>query len=145
LRAGGRLPAFSLRDLDGNRQTLKQYAGQLLVLHFWASWCPYCRGESPKLTELSEQWAARGVRVLTVSLDEDVSKLTSFLRSRPLPYPVVAAGASGDQLAARYEISGIPVTYIVATDGRIATRLDGRSDIIGAVRQALATAVPSEI
>ena len=52
---GQRPPAFSVLDITGQRQTLTQYRGQIIVLHFWASWCPYCRGEIPKLLQIHEQ------------------------------------------------------------------------------------------
>ena len=130
-------PPFSAVDLSGEQHTLQDYLGSVLVLHFWASWCPYCRGEIPKLKTLHEQWASKGVRVLTVSVDEDPAQLRRFVAKAALPYPVVADGEANFSVSDRYGIDGIPVTYVVGRDGQIASALPGRADIIGAVQRAL--------
>ena len=138
LERGQRLPSFSGRDLDGESHTLSQYRGKVLILHFWATWCPYCRGEIPKLTRIHEQWGTQEVRVLTVSVDEQVSELKRFLREWDLPYPVIAAATQRVSFAERFEVSGIPVTYIIDPTGRIAVRFNGAGDLIMAVRDVLA-------
>jgi peroxiredoxin len=138
LNPGQRPPAFAASDLNGNQHTLAQYEGNILVLHFWASWCPYCRSEIPELTQLHQAWASNGVRVLTVSVDENRSRLKRFITQAALPYPVIVDSEANPSIADQYGISGIPVTYIVIRDGRIASRLDGSSDLLTAVRRALA-------
>lgn len=145
LRPGQWPPRFAAEDLSGNRQTLEQYEGKILVLHFWASWCPFCRGEIPKLTTLHEQWVSKGVAVLTVSLDEDRAQLEQFVQQATLPYPVVADSQAPTSLGRRYDVSGIPVTYILGRDGRIIFRFEGRADIIGAAQTALEQHPPSQI
>lgn len=137
LGAGYRPPQFTASDLDGQVHSLASYQGHVLVLHFWASWCPYCRGEIPELTQLYQEWASKGVRVLAVSTDQDVAKLRRFVGTTKLPYPVVADAAVPSSVAKRYGISGVPVTYIVTRNGRIASRLSGSGDILGAVQRAL--------
>ena len=138
LEAGDRPPPFSATDLNGHAQTLSQYRGQVVVLHFWASWCPYCRGEIPKLKQVHAQGSSNGVAVVAVSVDDDVDALQRFLASSALGYPVIADADTDPSLADQYDISGIPVTYIVMRDGHIASKLEGSSDIAGAVQQALA-------
>lgn len=135
--AGYRLPEFSATDLSGAPQSLSRYKGSILVLHFWASWCPYCRQEMPKLTQLATEFAAQGVRVLAISSDEDSEKLTAFVAQHQLPYPVVADLKSAAPVFDQYGISGIPVTFVVAKDGHAAFRLNGSSDIVGAVQALL--------
>jgi peroxiredoxin len=134
LGVGYRPPEFESKDLGGTAQSIEKYRGSVLVLHFWATWCPYCRNEIPELTELQTQWADKGVRVLAVSTDQDARKLEQFLAKSPVPYPVVHDPA----IAGQYAVSGIPVTYVVGRDGRIVQRLEGASDIISTVERALA-------
>ncbi len=133
LGEGYRPPPFTATDLAGKPHSLEDQKGRVVVLHFWASWCPYCRTEIPELRELHEQWAAKGVRVVTVSIDENVEQLKQFVAEQGLPYPVI----SDMDLADQYAVSGIPVTYVIAKDGRIVTRLGGAGDIIEAVKRAL--------
>ena len=143
LEVGDRPPPFSARDLTGTRHALTSYQGCVLVLHFWASWCPYCRGEIPKITALHNEWRLKGVQVLTISTDRDAEQLRRFVKQAALPYPVIADGEVRSSVADEYGISGIPVTYIVAPDGRIASRLDGSADIVGAVQDALEHSPPA--
>ena len=134
---GYQLPAFQITDLTGQPHTLSQYKDQVLVLHFWATWCPYCRKEVDKLIQLVNDYRAKGVRVLAISSDEQPGALQAFIAEHKLPYPVAADLQGERSVFAQYGVSGIPVTLIVARDGRIAERLNGSSDIIGAVERAL--------
>ena len=143
LGKGFRPPPFTATDLAGHEQTLEGYAGQVLVLHFWASWCPYCRKEIPKLQTLQEdRWTSDGVRVIAVSTDHDPSTLKQFIKERGVTYPVIADGEHDLAISEQYGISGIPVTYVIGRDGRIVKRLDGSSDIVGTVEEALKASVP---
>jgi len=137
LGVGFQPPEFSVKDLDGTAQSLAAYRGEVVVLHFWATWCPYCRTEIPELTELQEAWRAKGVRVLAVSTDADEGVLRQFVAAQRLAYPVIADRSGGSALAEQYGISGIPATYIIGRDGLIARRLNGASDIVDAVRAVL--------
>ena len=138
LGVGYRPPEFSALDLNGQRHSLSDYRGRVVVLHFWASWCPYCRGEIEELVRLHREWASKGVRVLTISTDESVEQLKQFIAKAGLPYPVIADLETDPSVAEQYGIGGIPVTLIVGADGHIAARLEGSSDIIGEVQRVLA-------
>lgn len=135
---GQRPPAFSVKDLRGQRQTLKQYRGQVVVLHFWATWCPYCRGEIPKLLEAFQHGAQQRVTVLTVSVDKDLAQLQAFVEQAALPYSVIHDGDQDSSLADAYGVGGIPVTYLIDRDGRIAYRFSGSSDFVSAIQYLLA-------
>ena len=137
LGIGQRPPDFAVQDLAGASQSLQQHKGRVVVLHFWASWCGFCRSEIPELLALHNEWSARGVDVLTVSIDRQPEQLRQFLAATPLPYPIIVDQEQGDLLASRFDVSGIPVTYIVDRDGRIALHLQGASDITAAVRETL--------
>lgn len=131
---GQRMPAFAVKDTAGKQHTMSRYKGDVLILHFWATWCPYCRGEIPELTQLSQAAAGQGAKVLAVSVDRDSKALQQFLDQHKLPYPVVAdAGAS---LANEYGVEGLPTSFIVAPDGRLSEILPGAGDLHGAVARA---------
>ena len=140
---GRQLPAFTVTDLAGKTHTLQQYQGRILVLHFWATWCGYCRGEIPELMEAQTTLSEQGVSVLAISVDQDRETLAQFLQRTPLPYPVVADGDAKEPLSSQYGITGLPVTFVIGRDGRIAARLYGSSDILGAVTDALQPSAPA--
>jgi cytochrome c biogenesis protein CcmG, thiol:disulfide interchange protein DsbE len=138
VRSGDRPPPFSVTDVTGKVHSLDEYRDQVLVLHFWASWCPYCRTEIDELRELHHRWSERGVRVLAVSVDQDPRAFRRFLASVKLPYPVVLDPDTSPSMAERYRISGIPVTVVIGSDGVIAERIEGAGDILRAAERALA-------
>ena len=138
LSVGQRPPPFAATDLRGQRQSLKQYRGQVVVLHFWATWCPYCRGEIPKLLEVYRHGETQDVTVLAVSVDRDVEQLAAFVTQATLPYIVIPDARSDTSLADLYGVQGIPVTYVLDRDGRIAYRFFGSADLIGAVQRLMA-------
>ncbi|MBI4003389.1 MAG: TlpA family protein disulfide reductase [Candidatus Omnitrophica bacterium] len=141
---GQRPPGFSVLDLQGQRHSLKQYRGRVVVLHFWASWCPYCRGEIPKLLQVHEQGSPQGVTVLAVSVDQNLAQLQAFVQQAGLPYIVIPDAHSPSSIANAYGVRGIPVTYLLDRDGRIASRFFGSADLISAVQRLLTHSSKSE-
>jgi peroxiredoxin len=129
LEPGYTPPAFSGKDLEGKRHTLDQYKGNYVVLHFWATWCPYCRQEIPKLTQVYDEYSDQGVKVLAVSVDEDLNGLRAFVKEKQLPYTVVADVHSDFSAAKAYRVAGIPMTYIIEPDGTILQGFQGPSTI----------------
>ena len=138
LSVGQRPPAFSVLDLQGQQHSLKQYRGRVVVLHFWASWCPYCRGEIPKLLQIHEQNSPQEVAVLAVSVDQDLAQLQTFVQQAGLPYIVIPDARNPSSIASAYGVQGIPVTYLLDRDGRIAYRFLGSADLLGAMQRLLA-------
>ena len=135
---GDHPPSFSAADLKGARHTLKDYRGQVLVLHFWASWCPHCQEEVPKLVQLHRSWGDKGVQVLTVSIDTNRTQLTRFIAFNDVAYPVVLDMDVPSSVVEAYEVWGVPTTFVVSRDGHIASRLDGNADLLGEVQRVLA-------
>jgi peroxiredoxin len=138
LRPGQQPPPFTAVDLDGAPHTLAAYKDNIVLLHFWATWCPYCRKEIPKLKQIVEEQGSHGVKVLAISVDEDVEALREFVRQQQLTYPVISEAANKQSLAAMYEVSGIPTTYVIDRVGRLVGRFQGQGDLRDAVSQLLA-------
>ncbi|MBI1992495.1 MAG: TlpA family protein disulfide reductase [Candidatus Omnitrophica bacterium] len=117
--AGTTAPAFEAVDLAGAPQSLAANKGHVVLLQFWASWCPHCRSDLPYLKELATKYPKKGLRVLTVSVDQELDKLQAFLQKEQVPYPVIHAAAY-PSLPERYEMQGIPGYYLIDAKGTIA-------------------------
>jgi peroxiredoxin len=119
LLEGAPAPAFHATDLAGVARSLTDSAGQVTLLQFWASWCPYCRKDLPLMKQLFAQHEGKGVRIVTVSIDEDLEKLKAFVGNEAVPYPIIAA-AGQPGLPELYETRGIPAYFLIDQRGRIA-------------------------
>jgi len=115
---GTTAPAFDAVDLAGASQSLAANKGHTVLLQFWASWCPHCRSDVPYMKELATKYEKKGVKVLTVSVDQEPDKLQAFLQKEQLPYPVITASAY-PTLPALYEMQGIPGYYLIDAKGTI--------------------------
>lgn len=121
------LQALELPDLDGRLQPLSQWRGKILVVNFWATWCPPCRREIPDFVRLSRDYAGRGVQFVGLSIDQP-DKIRAFRDELHVPYPLLVGDAPALQLAAGLgnPSLGLPFTLILAPDGSIAyTHLGG--------------------
>jgi peroxiredoxin len=126
--AGGRKPApdFALKDRSGKTLTLKKYRGKVVLLDFWATWCHGCKEEIPWFSEFQRKYAARGLTVVGVSLDDDGWKVVKpFLANAKLPYRVVLGD---DPTAKKYGIESMPDTFLIDRHGRIAAAYAGLVD-----------------
>jgi len=103
---------------------LAQKEGKVLVFNFWATWCGPCLEEIPILEEIHEEYAADGVEVIGVSVDEGgFSVVESFLKRRPVDYPIYLADE--DVIQTFGGIYGVPTTFIISSDGVVAQRMVG--------------------
>ncbi len=115
---GQEAPDFRLSLLDGGTTSLKDLRGQIAVVNFWASWCPSCVEEMPALQDVWEMYEDKGVTFLGITYQDDVSTVRSALTQYGTTYPVGLD--TGDRITDRYGITGIPETFIVDADGRVA-------------------------
>lgn len=118
--------AWSLPDPAGQSQALAQWRGRVLVLNFWATWCPPCLKEIPAFIELQRRYGARGLQFVGIALDQ-VEAVRPFIADHRLNYPVLV----GDQDVARLmtglgnDIGGLPYTVVIGRDGTVLTRHQG--------------------
>jgi peroxiredoxin len=117
-------PDFILKDLSQKKVKLADFKGKVVVLNFFATWCPPCRTEIPELVKLYRLNKERGLVVLGVSLDMDVSTqgLTTFVKDMKITYPVLMGTSD---LAERYQVNGVPTTILINREGKAHTRYDG--------------------
>lgn len=123
---GESAPDFELSDLDGRKVKLSDYRGKVVVLNFWATWCPPCVQEMPSLTRLHESLGPRGVTVVTVSVDEDEQALRRFVANHGVRVPVLRD--PGRTVSNRYQTYKYPETYILDRQGRLVEKVIGERD-----------------
>ncbi|MCK9874771.1 TlpA family protein disulfide reductase [Frankia sp. AgPm24] len=115
-------PRLSGKDLDGKPIDLASLRGKAVVVNFWASWCAPCRAESPGLAKLARQ--ERSVAFLGVNEKDGTSSAKAFARDFDMPYPSVVDRLG--TLAAGWPVApGLPSTFVLDADGRIAARFTG--------------------
>jgi cytochrome c biogenesis protein CcmG, thiol:disulfide interchange protein DsbE len=124
-RVGSAAKDFSLHDSDRN-VTLAQFRGQVLVLNFWATWCPPCEEELPSLMRMQDRLRARGVTVLGVSIDVDGDEYHRFLKQRSVNFLTIRDPEQ--KIPALYGTSGWPETYIIDRQGVMRRKFIGAVD-----------------
>ncbi|MBI5427391.1 MAG: TlpA family protein disulfide reductase [Nitrospinae bacterium] len=117
-------PDFTLRNLNGNWDSLSNYKGQVVILNIWATWCGPCRIEMPSLESLYRRFRSEGVAVLAVSIDKGSDeKVRSFAREYQLSFPVLL-DADG-QVERLFPTPSIPATYVIDKAGQVIAKVDG--------------------
>ena len=117
----------SLPNEKGLVQSLKQYKGKIIVLNFWATWCPPCREEMPELNEIYSEYRNKNVVVLGIAIDE-LGLVKSFSDATPVSYPLFAAENEGMGLSTNLGNSKgvLPYTVIINSDGNVIKTYFGR-------------------
>ena len=123
---GDPAPAFTLPSLSQRNISLSQFHGAVVILNFWATWCPPCVEETPSLEKFAAEMRRRGAVVIGVSVDDDGTALTKFVKTYHLTYHI--ARDPNRALAARYGTFKFPETYIIDRDGRVAEKIIGPTD-----------------
>jgi len=108
---------FSLPMLDGTVKKLSDYKGQLVLLNFWATWCPPCRTEMPGMNTLYSDYNAKGLVVLAINLQEPKETVEPFLKKEGYTMPVMLDEQG--TVGAKFDIQSIPSTFLVTPDGYI--------------------------
>ena len=116
---------FTLRDLKGREWKLSDLRGQVVLVNFWATWCPPCRKEIPDLIALSAQFSDQGLVILGIS-DESADKVAPFVQQYRVPYPVLLD--PGRQVNGLFSVEGIPKSFVYNREGKLAaTAIDMRT------------------
>ncbi len=127
MNVGDAAPDFSRPDLAGRPLQLADYRGKLVLLNFWASWCAPCLEEMPRFSRWQRQYGARGLQVIGVSMDDDAAAVRQHLARHPVAYPAIIGDA---KLGAAFGgVMGLPLTYLIDRQGRIAARYQGENDL----------------
>jgi len=133
----GFAPDFSAKTLGGGQVSLSDYKGQVVMLNFWATWCPPCRAEMPHMQEAYERYNAQGFSVLAINNAETEAEVATFAEQYGLDFPVVLDGGTLQRV---FNISGYPTSIFLRRDGSIyATHSGGltAAQLEGYIQQGL--------
>jgi len=118
-------PAWKLKDVDGKLVSWEQFKGKVVVVDFWATWCPPCRTEIPGYIALQKKYAADGLVIVGISVDTDGPEVVrKYMKDVGINYQIVIADDQVQDLFA--PIQGYPTTFIIDRDGLIRDKKLGR-------------------
>ncbi len=117
-------PSFTLQDLNGKQVSLSDFKGKVVILDFWATWCPPCVKEIPHFIELYQQYKDQGFAIIGISVDSGgVSVVKSFARKYQVNYPILMTDGRVDK--AYGGIPSIPTTFVIDSAGNIRQKYIG--------------------
>ncbi len=113
-------PEFSLKDLEGNQVELKALRGSVVLVNFWATWCPPCNVEFPELNSLAKEYQTEKFKVLAINVDKKPAAVQKFL-AKPINRPLVLTVLLDPESAvvAKYEAEAMPSSYIIDRKGNV--------------------------
>jgi thiol-disulfide isomerase/thioredoxin len=134
-------PAWKLKDVDGKVVSSDQFKGKVVVLDFWATWCPPCKAEIPGYVELQKKYGADGLVFVGVSVDEEGPEVVrKFVKDHAINYPIVMFD---EGIIKAYAIlEGYPTTFIIDRDGKIRDKKVGKRPTAEYEKQILAILKP---
>lgn len=117
----------TLSDSQGNPQALSQWKGKILVVNFWATWCPPCVEEMPELVELQHDTASKNVQIIGIGIDS-ASNISEFSSKHKIDYPLYVSGMKGTELSKQFgnQSGGLPFTVLLSPEGQVKKTYLGR-------------------
>jgi peroxiredoxin len=122
-------PDFKVVTTAGKQLSLASLKGQVVILDFFATWCPPCQESIPHLMDLSRRFGKQGLQVVGLSMDEDGEEVVrDFVADKRITYPVALIG---DSVGTAYGVRSIPMMYVINKQGQVADRIMGYNATIG--------------
>jgi peroxiredoxin len=121
-KESGKAPEFTFTSLQGSAMRLSELRGKVVIVEFWATWCPPCKEAIPELNKVSEKFRDRSVQLLGISVDKGgdaPSRVSAFVKEHAVVYPVMVDNGS---VNVAYGVSGIPVMFIIDKEGKVVKR-----------------------
>lgn len=113
---------FSLREIDGGEWNFAAQRGKVVVVNYWATWCPPCRVETPGLVNVAGEYKSRGVEMVGVTMDENLSDVPPFVEKYQIKYPILAPGNDPHLSPGGM---ALPTTFLYDKNGRLAKKYTG--------------------
>jgi len=135
-QAGDDAPDFSAKDISGRTIKLSSFKGKILLLDFWATWCPPCRVEIPHLLGIHRKFRDKEFVLISVSLDRDLQAARQFVKDKEMDWVHIIDWEAGRAIANLYQVEYIPSTFVINRKGKIEARQlrgDELKDTIGAL------------
>lgn len=117
-------PPWAVTLTDGRALTSQDLQGRVVLVNFWATWCPYCRKEKPVIERFWHDYRDRGFEVVSISVDDPPEKIAEWMRDKGYASPAAPINAS--VTAAFGSVSSVPVSFILDADGVIRHRIGGQ-------------------
>ena len=116
LGPGKTAPDFKLKTLDGKEISLSDYRGKVVLINFWATWCPPCREEMPLFKRVYERYKDKGFEILAVSTDSSAGPVRKFVKEYKLRFPVLIDNGNVSNL---YGVQGLPTSFLINREGKV--------------------------
>jgi len=110
-------PDFTLKSLSGKNLKLSEYAGDVVMLNFWASWCGPCRKEMPLMNDLYKKYEKLGFVILGVNVEQELQLAKSFLADTPVDFPILFD--SSNKVSKDYDVIAMPTTVMIDRNGKV--------------------------
>ena len=117
---GQQRPDFGLKDIEGQMRKISEWDGQVLLVNFWATWCPPCKKEIPAFMELQTEYADQGFQVIGIAIDDEEA-VKDYADTMGINYPVMAAELAAMEVSRWYgnRLNALPYSAFVGRDGII--------------------------
>ena len=119
-------PDFTTEDAAGNRVSSRSFRGRVVLLNFWATWCPPCRLEMPSMERLYGEFREQGLEIVAVNFMEPRELVQDFARERKLTYPMLLDPRS--EIAEMYGVMRLPETVVIGRGGEVIAKATGYKD-----------------
>ena len=116
---------FELQDMDEVKKKLSDYKGKVILLNFWATWCPPCVREMPSMERLHQQFSAEDFKVIAVNQMEDIDQVFAFTGQLEIDPTFEILFDSNSEVSQQYAVRGLPTTYLIDKKGKIRYRAVG--------------------
>ncbi|MFH1818056.1 MAG: TlpA disulfide reductase family protein [Pseudomonadota bacterium] len=126
MRAASPAPELKAHDLTGTPRTLADYRGKVVLLNFWATWCPPCQREMPSLERLRTKMAGRPLEIVAISSAETPDEVNAYLSKMKLGFPVLLDTDSSN--TRRWKVFALPTTFVLDAEGRVRHVLTGPAE-----------------
>jgi len=133
-------PAFAIMTTDGQRISMDDLAGKVVLLDFWATWCAPCREALPHMREIAKKFEGQPLIVLSVSLDNDEQKWKDFIVKNEMTWPQDRDGSFAGPIARMFGVNAIPHTFTIDADGVLQEEHIGDASIEGKLKKLIAQA-----
>ncbi|MDP2111135.1 MAG: TlpA disulfide reductase family protein [Thiobacillus sp.] len=116
--------AWAVTLPDGRALSSDSLRGKVVLVNFWATWCPYCRKEKPAIDAFWQDYRDRGFEVISISIDDPAEKIAAWMQDKN--YAFMAAPTNASVTAAFGNVASVPTSFIVDTEGRIRHKIAGQ-------------------